>query len=96
MTKLCLCGLVLVVTPVLSMAEMGTGAQSLDLAECYSLPESLQTIVEAMDEPGQNMRALAVREKRMPLIPMQPIVVRSADEFHIEGVLIGVIRHCEI
>ena len=25
---------------------------------------------------------------------MQPIVVRSADEFHIEGVLIGVIRHC--
>jgi len=27
---------------------------------------------------------------------MQPIVVRSADEFHIEGVLIGVIRHCEI
>jgi len=70
MTKLYLCGLVLVVTPVLSMAEMGTGAQSLDLAECYSLPESLQTIVEAMDEPGQNMRALAVREKRMPLIPM--------------------------
>ena len=27
---------------------------------------------------------------------MQPIVVRSADEFHIEGVLIGVIRHCAI
>jgi repressor LexA len=25
---------------------------------------------------------------------MQPIVVRPSDEFHIEGVLIGVIRHC--
>ena len=27
---------------------------------------------------------------------MQPIVVRPADEFHIEGVLIGVIRYCAI
>ncbi len=27
---------------------------------------------------------------------MQPIVVQPADEFHIEGVLIGVIRHCAI
>ena len=27
---------------------------------------------------------------------MQPIVVRSTDEFHIEGLLIGVIRHCVI
>jgi repressor LexA len=25
---------------------------------------------------------------------MQPIVVQPSDEFHIEGVLIGVIRHC--
>ena len=25
---------------------------------------------------------------------MQPIVVQSADAFHIEGVLVGVIRHC--
>ena len=29
-------------------------------------------------------------------VAMQPILVRSADEFHIEGVLIGVIRHCAI
>jgi len=27
---------------------------------------------------------------------MQPIVVQPADEFRIEGVLIGVIRHCAI
>ena len=26
---------------------------------------------------------------------MKPIVVTSADEFTIEGVLVGVIRHCE-
>lgn len=27
---------------------------------------------------------------------MQPIVVQPADEFHIEGLLIGVIRHCAL
>ena len=27
---------------------------------------------------------------------MQPIIVQAADEFQIEGVLIGVIRHCAI
>jgi repressor LexA len=27
---------------------------------------------------------------------MQPIVVQAADDFHIEGLLIGVIRHCAI
>jgi repressor LexA len=27
---------------------------------------------------------------------MQPIVVRPSDDFHIEGVLIGVIRHCAV
>ena len=70
MTKWYLCGLLLLVVPVVSMAEMGTGSQPSDQAECYALPESLQTIVEAMDEPGENMRALAAREKRMPLIPM--------------------------
>jgi hypothetical protein len=27
---------------------------------------------------------------------MQPIVVQPSDEFRIEGVLIGVIRHCTV
>jgi repressor LexA len=27
---------------------------------------------------------------------MQPIIVRPADTFHIEGILIGVIRHCAV
>jgi repressor LexA len=27
---------------------------------------------------------------------MQPIVVQSSDAFHIEGVLVGVIRHCAV
>lgn len=27
---------------------------------------------------------------------MQPIVVQSSDEFHIEGIVIGVIRHCAV
>jgi len=27
---------------------------------------------------------------------MQPIIVRSSDTFQIEGILIGVIRHCAV
>jgi repressor LexA len=27
---------------------------------------------------------------------MQPIIVRPSDEFHIEGIVIGVIRHCAV
>jgi repressor LexA len=27
---------------------------------------------------------------------MDPIVVRQSDEFHIEGIVIGVIRHCGV
>jgi hypothetical protein len=27
---------------------------------------------------------------------MQPIIVRPSDTFHIEGILIGVIRHCMV
>jgi len=27
---------------------------------------------------------------------MQPIIVKPSDTFHIEGLLIGVIRHCTI
>lgn len=27
---------------------------------------------------------------------MQPIIIQSSDEFHIEGIVIGVIRHCTV
>ena len=70
MTKLYLCGLLLVVVPVVSLAEMETGRHPSEQAECYALPESLQTIVEAMSKPGENVRALAARDKLTPLIPM--------------------------
>jgi len=65
-----LCGLLLILAPVVSLAELGGGVQSTDPGECYSLPASLQTIVEAMNEPGESMKARAAREKLMPLIPM--------------------------
>jgi len=64
------CGFLLVAFPVVSLAQMEFGRQALEQDDCYSLPESLQTIVEAMDEPGENVRALARRDKRVPLIPM--------------------------
>jgi hypothetical protein len=70
MMKLYLCGLLLIVVPVVSLAEMETDRQPLEQTECYALPESLQTIVEAMNEPGENVRALAARDKRTPLIPI--------------------------
>jgi len=63
-------GFLLVVLPVVSLAQMEFGRQSVEMDECYSLPESLQTIVEAMDEPGKNVKALATRDKRVPLLPM--------------------------
>jgi hypothetical protein len=68
MTRIYLCVLLLVGLPVVSLADMGP--QVSDQDECYALPESLQTIVEAMDEPGKNVKALGARDKMMPLIPM--------------------------
>ncbi len=70
MAKMYLWSLLLLVVPVVSLAEMDRDRQVSEQAECYSLPESLQTIVEAMNEPGKNMRALAARDKPVPLIPM--------------------------
>src|SRR5215831_8537114 len=75
MTKLYLCGLLLVVVPVVSLAEMETGRRPSEQAECKALPESLQTIVEAMSKPGENVRALAARDKLTPLITMVQRVV---------------------
>lgn len=70
MTKWYLCGLLLAYAPAVSLAEMGSAGLPSDQVECYSLPDSLQTVVEAMNEPGENMSARAAREKLMPLIPM--------------------------
>ncbi len=46
------------------------------------------------------MKTYLKKETHIELHPanaaMQPIIVRPSDEFHIEGVLIGVIRHCAI
>jgi repressor LexA len=35
-------------------------------------------------------------ELRPANVALQPIMVQPSDEFHIEGILIGVIRHCAI
>src|SRR5215510_5528751 len=69
MTRIYLFCFLLVILPVVSLAQMEFGRQG-EQEDCYSLPESLQTIVEAMDEPGQNVKALAARDKRVALIPM--------------------------
>ncbi|HJT20117.1 MAG TPA: hypothetical protein VJ746_06580 [Nitrospira sp.] len=70
MTRIYLYSVLFVVAPIVSMAETEPVQQMTEQAECYSLPQSLQTVVAAMSAPGQNMRARAVRDKRVPLIPL--------------------------
>lgn len=69
MTRVYLYSLLLIAMPVVALAEMDL-RNSADQADCYALPGSLQTIVDAMDEPGKNMRALAAQDNQVSLIPL--------------------------
>jgi repressor LexA len=56
-----------------------------------------QTIVALVNREA-TIKTYVKRETHIELHPanaaMQPIMVQPSDEFQIEGVLIGVIRHC--
>jgi repressor LexA len=58
-----------------------------------------QTVVALVNHEA-TIKTYFRRDTHIELHPanatMQPIVVQPSDEFHIEGVLIGVIRHCTI
>ena len=56
-----------------------------------------QTVVALVNQEA-TVKTYFKKESHIELHPanaaMQPIIVRPSDEFHIEGILIGVIRHC--
>jgi repressor LexA len=58
-----------------------------------------QTIVALVNREA-TIKTYVKKDTHIELHPanaaMQPIVVQPSDEFHIEGVLIGVIRHCAL
>lgn len=56
-----------------------------------------QTVVALVNREA-TIKTYVKKDTHIELYPanaaMQPIVVQPSDEFHIEGVLVGVIRHC--
>jgi repressor LexA len=58
-----------------------------------------QTIVALVNHDA-TIKTYFKKDSHIELRPanaaMQPIIVKPADTFHIEGILIGVIRHCEV
>jgi repressor LexA len=56
-----------------------------------------QTVVALVNREA-TIKTYVKKDTHIELHPanaaMQPIVVQPSDEFHIEGVLVGVIRHC--
>jgi repressor LexA len=58
-----------------------------------------QTVVALVNHEA-TIKTYYEKDSRIELHPanaaMKPIVVQPSDEFHIEGILIGVIRHCAV
>jgi repressor LexA len=58
-----------------------------------------QTIVALVNQEA-TIKTYFKKDSHIELHPantaMQPIIVRPSDAFHIEGILIGVIRHCTV
>jgi repressor LexA len=58
-----------------------------------------QTIVALVNHEA-TIKTYIKKDSHIELHPantaMQPIIVRPSDTFHIEGILIGVIRHCPV
>lgn len=59
--------------------------------------ESGQTVV-ALIRGEATVKRLVRKEQRIELHPanptMKPLMIEGEEEFHIEGVVVGVIRHC--
>jgi repressor LexA len=58
-----------------------------------------QTVVALVNREA-TVKTYVKKEAHIELHPantaMQPIIVRPEDEFHIEGIVVGVIRHCAV
>lgn len=80
-----------------SMREDGILSGDFVIVHKQALARNGQTVV-ALVNGDATIKKYYRRDKRIELHPanstMQPIHVRPADDFRIEGVVIGVIRHC--
>ncbi len=81
-----------------SMIEHGILAGDLVVIRKQATAQNGQTVVALVNREA-TIKTYFKRERHIELRPanaaMKPFVVTAADEFTIEGVLVGVIRHCD-
>jgi repressor LexA len=82
-----------------SMKDEGILPGDLIIVRKQEMAQNGQTVV-ALVNGEATVKTYMKKPGHIELHPanaaMQPIIVQAADEFQIEGVLIGVIRHCAI
>lgn len=82
-----------------SMKDEGILPGDLVVVRKQATAKNGQTIVALVNRDA-TIKTYVKKERHIELHPandtMQPIIVRSSDEFHIEGIVIGVIRHCAV
>ena len=80
-----------------SMRDEGILPGDLVIVHKQALARNGQTVVALVNQEA-TIKKYYRRDRRIELHPanaaMQPIIVKPTDDFRIEGVVIGVIRHC--
>lgn len=82
-----------------SMKDDGILPGDLVVVRKQEIARNGQTVVALVNREA-TIKAYFKKDGHIELHPanaaMQPIVVQPSDEFHIEGILVGVIRHCAL
>lgn len=82
-----------------SMKDDGILPGDLVVVKKQATAQNGQTVVALVNHEA-TIKIYFKRDSHVELRPanetMQPIIVRATDSFHIEGILIGVIRHCTV
>jgi repressor LexA len=80
-----------------SMKDDGILPGDLVIVRKQEMARNGQTVVALVNQEA-TIKTYFKRDSRIELHPanaaMKPIMVEHSDDFHIEGILIGVIRHC--
>jgi repressor LexA len=82
-----------------SMKEDGILPGDLVVVRRQKTARNGQTVVALVNQEA-TIKTYFMKDLRIELHPanvaMKPIMVEPSDDFHIEGILIGVIRHCTV
>lgn len=82
-----------------SMKDDGILPGDLVIVRKQETAKNGQTVVALVNQEA-TVKTYFKKDARIELYPanaaMKPIVIAPTDEFHIEGILIGVIRHCAL